>query len=1141
MSHSKKNTYVLSTIYGNALDLFRNAVGNYWDLGPFFPDYGDPNAKNNAVLLTKKINKINAFKIIPRQKKVRNLNKYPFFEITHNFEIYADKGYYNNDTNWVNYINKICNSAKIFLDYSFDVETPLSPEELDAQAFNSAVVYNKADFVYNYYARTYELLTDNDQSPETILPNLYLFLTTRDNKKNDKAFQALTAGGELEESQLRSMRLPKVGNAHPAYFNEFGRAQRRAPFADLNKISNTATNIIFDTDCDELIREGTDFATLFPMYVNLEFTTDSANEMTEVLQDSKLSTSLMSYLSLIPANPTDEQRQRFSMRTEPMQRFFENVIPNDDFTNTSISVNSEEVDINIIDVDKWLKKVSRNKNFVRSSSLLLGDEQEQAITSNFEKMMYLIIFSGKLKTLISKYNRSYLDISDGAKSFSETICYKVEKFSMNGGSEPIQTFWLPNTNEIEVIKYVDTQVKYNKEYRYRATAYQFVVGSEYHYKNLQFPDEYDPPSIIQETLAQEGATVVQDLSNVASGPKTFESAEKPIPVLYLGDYPRYTEIMNPFDELVEDLPDEVASQPLGKDMAMDMEIFDNIQEMKKYNQDIAVLEAVASAFNTGETYPSYLNSSKTLIENARQYLSTMKSSIEKFVKEYEDVYLPSVNTDEKRNTMRTISKDLRAALSWIYIIDSFYIQFEGFLNNYKKKSDEIEALRNSSNQNSGFGSSYSTSIDKAVEERNTLITQIAAVATQYHKYYDDLNGHLWKYEAVDISNPGNMKPSLQAFLAQSVEQEEGIQYGVETLSIPGVAGPAPSFTPLPSSTGAPNLIADTDLDDMVEDAVVLDNKNIVEKNVRYLSTDRNIFNTRYANRLFVVPRKRQSVNPKEFYKANVQVVVRPSVKIAEVPFFEITGAIIDDPPVFPNVDLIPYRGVKDRILINLNSSVGSYKMMPIVFNPNEQKIVDDIRVTKRQPPNTPITFTTDDRAAAFEIYRMEAPPEKMEDFANNLRKYLSTDVNTETLQKASSASFIDEIDPNVEYYYAFRTVDNHGKISNPSPVYKLIMMENDGAVYPLIEIYQMKKIVPQKPTKTCKKLINIVPRYSQRLINLEKSNIGAGTSVKEVKNLVLGLENKALFGRKFKVRLTSKKTGKKIDLNINFNVKLDKI
>jgi len=1141
MSHSKKNTYVISTIYGNALDLFRNAVGNYWDLGPFFPDYGDPKAQNNAVLLTKKINKINTFKIIPRKKRVKNLKKYPFIEITHDFEIYADKGYYNNDTNWVTYISKLCNSQNIFLDYSFDVETPLSPEELDAQSFNPAVVYNKADFVYNYYARTYELLTDNDQSPETILPNLYLFLTTRDNKRNDKAFQALTAGGELEESQLRSMRLPKLGNAHPAYFNEFGRAQRRTPLARLDKISTAAADIIFDTDCDEVIRQGTDFATLFPMYVNLEFTTDSANEMTEVLEDSKLSTSLMSYLSLIPDNPTDEQRQRFAMRTEPMERFFESILPNNDFTSTSISVDSEQVDVNIIDVDKWLKKVAKNKNFVRSSALLLGDEQNQVITSNFEKMMYLIVFSGKLKTLINKYNRSYLDISDGAKAFSETICYKVEKFTAAGGSTPVQTFWLPNTNEIDVIKYVDTQVKYNTEYRYKVSAYQFVVGSEYHYKNLQFPPDYDALSAFQSTIIQESNTLAQDLSNVSSSPQDFLQPEKPIPVLYLPDYPRYVEIMNPFDELVDDLPDEVSTVPHGKDMALDMEVYDIIQEMKKYNQAVVVLESIATAFNTGETYPSYLDNSKTLIESARRYLSIMKSSIEVFVKEYEDIYLPSVHTDEKRDTMRTISKDLRAAMSWVYIIDAFYIQFESFVDNYKKKSDEIEALRNSNNQSSGFGSSYGSSIDKAVAERNELITQIAAVATQYHKYYDDLNGYLWKYQAIDVSNPGKMKPSLQAFLAQAAQQEEGIQYGTETLSVPGVAGTAPSFSPLMTGTASSTLVVNTDLDDMIEDAVVLDTKEIIDPNIRYISTDKNIFNTKYANRLFVVPRKRQSVNEKKFYKADLQVIIRPSVKIAEIPFFETTGTIIDDPPVFPNVDLIPYRGIKDKVLINLNSSVGSYKMMPIVFNPTEQKIIDDIRATKKQPPNSPITFTTDDRAAAFEIYRLQSPPEKIEDFTNHLRKYLSTDINTETLQKASSASFIDEISPNVEYYYTFRAVDNHGKVSNPSPVYKLIMVENDGAVYPLIEIYQMKKIVPQKPSKTCKKLINIVPRYSQRLINLQKSNIGDGSSVKEVKNLVLGLEDKSLFGRKFKVRLTSKKTGKKIDLNINFNVKLDKI
>ena len=81
MPYAKKNTYVLSTIYGDALDDFRNAVGNYWELGPYFPQYGDPGSRNNSALIDKKINKINTFKIIPRQKKKKSLKKYPFLKL----------------------------------------------------------------------------------------------------------------------------------------------------------------------------------------------------------------------------------------------------------------------------------------------------------------------------------------------------------------------------------------------------------------------------------------------------------------------------------------------------------------------------------------------------------------------------------------------------------------------------------------------------------------------------------------------------------------------------------------------------------------------------------------------------------------------------------------------------------------------------------------------------------------------------------------------------------------------------------------------------------------------------------------------------------------------------------------------------
>ena len=179
---------------------------------------------------------------------------------------------------------------------------------------------------------------------------------------------------------------------------------------------------------------------------------------------------------------------------------------------------------------------------------------------------------------------------------------------------------------------------------------------------------------------------------------------------------------------------------------------------------------------------------------------------------------------------------------------------------------------------------------------------------------------------------------------------------------------------------------------------------------------------------------------------------------------------------------------------------------------------------------------TDDRVEAFEIYRLEQPPEKIEDFANNLRKYLETDINSLTLQKASSASFIDSLSPNTDYYYTFRAIDIHGNVSNPTEVRKVRIVENDGAVYPLIEIYQMEKILPQTTSKKCKKLLNIVPRSTQTLINMSKSKIGDGLSAKNVKRVVLGQEESSLFGKKFKIRLTSQKTGKQIDLNINFNV-----
>ena len=64
-------------------------------------------------------------------------------------------------------------------------------------------------------------------------------------------------------------------------------------------------------------------------------------------------------------------------------------------------------------------------------------------------------------------------------------------------------------------------------------------------------------------------------------------------------------------------------------------------------------------------------------------------------------------------------------------------------------------------------------------------------------------------------------------------------------------------------------------------------------------------------------------------------------------------------------------------------------------------------------------------------------------------------------------------------------------------------------------------------------MLNIIPTMGQSLVNYGATNLSEAASAKNT-TIILGVEDEALFGSRFKIRLTSKKSGKKIDLNINF-------
>ena len=165
------------------------------------------------------------------------------------------------------------------------------------------------------------------------------------------------------------------------------------------------------------------------------------------------------------------------------------------------------------------------------------------------------------------------------------------------------------------------------------------------------------------------------------------------------------------------------------------------------------------------------------------------------------------------------------------------------------------------------------------------------------------------------------------------------------------------------------------------------------------------------------------------------------------------------------------------------------------------------------------------------------------DFKNAKRATVKTDVSSETPQKAATASYLERLSPNTKYYYIFRSIDIHGHISYPSAVYEVELVNDAGAIYPLIEVVEFEPEIISMPAKPMKKYIHIVPALAQALVNPEKSKLmdeygqPIDSALLSNGNIELGFQESPIWGKKFKIRLTSRQTGRKIDLNLRFDQK----
>ena len=274
------------------------------------------------------------------------------------------------------------------------------------------------------------------------------------------------------------------------------------------------------------------------------------------------------------------------------------------------------------------------------------------------------------------------------------------------------------------------------------------------------------------------------------------------------------------------------------------------------------------------------------------------------------------------------------------------------------------------------------------------------------------------------------------------------------------------------------------------------------------------------------------------------VVNVPSIRMMRLPYCSLESIRVRDfPPIAPQVEILPFRAVNNRLILNFTPSVDNYVTNPVYletedflkfencyqsqYGKDTTKRLESLLKEEDGPSSVPLRFKSDDLPRFFEVFRIEgAPPTSWRDFENN--KVISLSVEDD------ETSVIDHIFPNEDYYYTFRSVDVHGNVSNPSDILRVKLIDDQG-IFPIIEPYDLEKNarLDRGFVKPFKRFLQITPVFEQVLYKDERQE-ELKKSIADQRKIRLGAAQDSIYGKVLKFRITSKKSGRKVDLNVSF-------
>jgi len=273
--------------------------------------------------------------------------------------------------------------------------------------------------------------------------------------------------------------------------------------------------------------------------------------------------------------------------------------------------------------------------------------------------------------------------------------------------------------------------------------------------------------------------------------------------------------------------------------------------------------------------------------------------------------------------------------------------------------------------------------------------------------------------------------------------------------------------------------------------------------------------------------------------ADFNLYVEPCCEIIEIPLFARTLKVLDSPPNSCTATPFQFLDNSHRIGFNIFAESFEERPFPITITDDDAEKRLEYLHSKNMLEYDDLSIFSESPARYIQIFKTRKKPTSFQDFQDKLSATIDLRIQNSPEFNFSNYIAADKLMPNTQYYYVFRLL-NENKM--PGPLSQIIVAElvdDGGYIYSLFDTLDSADFVPDPYTKTSKavkKIFQLEPNINQISLDTSQADF-LQTAASQMDNVQVGAAGTDLiWGKKFKIRLTSKKTGKKIDLNVNYKL-----